>query len=440
MAAHNFRKKGVVQSKMEAKYLEDDIKKYTRRVQKIKKNPDPSRPVSNMLYYQLVLEERIDELNAWKKGENFVYFMGARPEIFKAMGFNVIWLDVLGDRMAGRQERYFQFSRDAGYPEKSLCDRLQVSLGLVLSGDLPRPSFVFVENCICDAVTQTMLAIAHHCEAPFYCFDRYQEPGWEPISYLVSQIEETIELCEKEVPGAKFDESSLVKIQEQESEAQNHIRRVWDAAKAIPCPIKGKEAFRIPELHLASRPGGVEYFKAYADEIEERVKNGISVVGDEKSRIMWCVTGPFYVDGFAPLERRGISVPIVLTDTARVTCGLGSGKIDWIKDGKKISPLEQEAELMTMNSWEAPAEKWIGDILNYSREFSIDGILYFLQTGCPTTLTSQRIVVDRVEKELDIPVFVMEGWMLDEEKFDAVNFEEQLNEFAEICLRRKGVT
>ena len=418
-------------------FLEEDIAKYGRRVRMIKDNPDPKRPMSNMLYYELVLEERLEELSAWQKGENFVYFMGARPEIFKAMGFHLIWLDVLGDRMAGRQNRYFEIARNAGYTERSICDRLQQSLGLVLSGDLPPPAFIFVENCICDAITHTMLAIAHYCKAPFYAFDRYQEPGYDPIPYLLKQIEELIEVCERKVAGAKFNERKLLEIQKRESDAQEHIRRVWDAAKSVPCPITGREAFRIPELHLASRKGGVEYFKAYADEIEDRVRKRVSVVGQEKARVMWCVTGPFYADGFAPLEKRGISVPVVLTDTSRITCGLGPGKIDWLTNGKKLSPMEQEAELMTMNSWMAPAEKWVRDIIDNARDFSIDGIVYFLQTGCPTTLTSQRIVVDRVEKELGIPVLVMEGWMLDEEKFDRIVFEERLNEFADIVLGQK---
>ncbi len=423
----------------QTRFIKEDILKYEMRIKKINKSPDPTRPVSNKLYYQLIVDERKEELDAWKEGENFVYFMGARPEIFKAMGFNVIWLDLLSDRMVGRQNRYFEIAREAGYTEVSLCDRLQVSIGLVLSGDLPKPAFVFVENCICDSITQTMLAIAHYSKVPFYSLDRYQEPGYEPLPYLTKQIEEIIELCEKEIPGAKFSETRLREIQEKESIAQEQIRRVWNAAKAIPCPIKGKEAFRIPELHLASRKKGIEYFKAYADEIEERVKNGISAIEEEKARVMWCVTAPFYADGFSTLEKKGISVPVVLTDTSRITCGLGSGKIDWKIDDRNISTLEQEAELMTMNAWMAPAKRWVDDILENCREFHINGVVYFLQTGCPTTLTSQRIAVEKVEKKLNIPVLVLEGWMLDEEKFDRVIFEEKLKEFTEIYLINNGI-
>lgn len=418
--------------------FEAEIAKYERRLRKIEESPDPTLLKSNKLLYELYRAERIEELEMWKAGKPVVYFAGMRDEIFEAMGLHVLRLDLLADRMAGQATKYFQTARSSGYSGRSLCDRIQVALGLVLSGDCPPPCFVCSDNCACDAENQAMLAIAHHCKVPAFFIDRYQEPGWEPLDYITEQLRELISIVETKVAGAKpFSEDRLLEIQERERIVQGYLRDEYELCKARPCPIRGKEAFRIPELHFAMRPGGLDYFRAFRDEVKERVEKGVCAIGTEKLRAMWCVTGPFYADGFAPLEKRGVSVPIVLLDIGRSYYGLEEGKIDWTMNGERISPLQQEAKLMMTPAWMGPAERWAQDVITHCRDFHIDAVVYFLQTGCPTTLTSAGIVVDMVKRELGIPVLLMEGWMLDSEQWDEKAFDRQIGDFVEVCLSRK---
>ena len=421
-------------------YMEVEIQKYERRIKKITENPDPTRLRSNKRLFELLLNQRRDELEAWSIGKPFLYFSGSREEIFHVMGLHVLRLENLADRSAaGEGDKYLELARNAGYPARSLCDRLQVAIGMALSADFPPPVFVYGDNCLCDVEVRTMQAISHLYNAPYYLLDRYQEPGWEQIQYITQQLREVIQLVESQVPGAEpFDEEKLREIQQEEQQAQDFLREIqFELAKTKPCPWKGLEAFRLPDLLYAHQPGGLNYFREFRDEMKERVEKGFCAIGEEKARVMWSVTGPYYVDGFAPLERRGIAVPIVMMDVLKVMYGMLGGRIDWELDGRTLSPLEQEAELMIRCSWMGPAESWVMDQIYAARELDVDGVVYFMQTGCPTTLNCNRVVVERIEKELGIPVFLIEGTQIDQEKFDLRAYEEKLADFADVLLSRK---
>ncbi len=425
------------------KFYEEMIKKYERRVRKIEDTPDPTRAKSNKLLYEALAEKWRDELEGMKAGKPVAYGSAGRigQDILAAMGFCFMDLFSLAEVTGQAAQKYMQIARNLGYSDRSVCDIIQTGIGLALSGDLPRPSMVVGSNIGCDPLNQMVLAIGHHFahkfNVPMYAVDRYQEGKVDPLEYVTQQIYEMIEVAESKVPGVKFDEGKLLEIQKARSVAQSYLADVYKLAQAMPCPIKGMEAFRIPDLTLALRPKGLDYFRAYRDEVKERVEKGVSAVGEEKMRAMWCVTGPFFTDGFAPLEKRGISVPIVMLDVVDVCFGQREGKIDWTFEGRKISPVEQVAKLDLCARWMGPAEKWIQDVLTHCRLFRVDMVIYFIQTGCPTTLTSAKIVTERVEKELGIPVLSIVGWQLDSEKWDQKEYEERLGEFADMCLSSK---
>ena len=69
-------------------FYEREIAKYQRRIERIKSNPDPRYLKSNATLYQITLDFMTGELEAWKKGEPFVFNEGADGFVIQAMGLH----------------------------------------------------------------------------------------------------------------------------------------------------------------------------------------------------------------------------------------------------------------------------------------------------------------------------------------------------------------
>jgi hypothetical protein len=106
--------------------------------------------------------------------------------------------------------------------------------------------------------------------------------------------------------------------------------------------------------------------------------------------------------------------------------------------GKRLTPLEEEARGL-FNLWGSTGTWWVDHIISCCEYLNIDGIVQWLQVGCPTTLGLQKILSDRAEKELGILTLNLEGRMIDVDAYDRQRDESKLGEFIELCLDKKGI-
>ena len=87
--------------------------------------------------------------------------------------------------------------------------------------------------------------------------------------------------------------------------------------------------------------------------------------------------------------------------------------------------------------WGRLGDTWVQMHLHSCQELHLDGIVYFLQWGCPTTNNLGKVVSDVAEKELGIPTLLIEGRMLEKSNYDEKDFQAKLADFVDICLARK---
>ncbi len=424
-------------------YLREEIARCERRIKKIKDNPDSSRPKANLLLYEMERDLRIEQMEACKTGKP-VGFVGFQP-LTRALGI-VPWDGVYSaDRTYGQDAaRYFEMVRKEGMPEHT-CDRCSILIPMVLNGDFPRPTFLLTTNYECNPIYQSHLLIAQILNIPTAHVDRHfknfaMEMDDRVLQDTTDQLGEVIEYLEANIPGCKYNEDLLIEIQEQERQYLKQYQRLWKLKATIPYPLAGREAFR--ELRPASiypNPAkAVEYIKQYVEEVEELVHKGVSgTKTQERLRLLWSVSGPFYADPFNWLDKRGIAIPAA---EMTVYNGWFSGRMPIWGDpwkGRKLKPLEEEARQFDY-CWGRLGDKWVETHLNSCRDLHLDGIIYFLQWGCPTSNNLGRVVAEVAEKELGIPSLLIEGRMLESSVYDEKDFFSKLEDFIEICLARKG--
>ncbi len=422
-------------------YLENEVARCERRIQRIKDHPDPSKPKSNILLYELERDFRIEQKDAFKSGKPIGYLRGS---LTRAMGM-VPWDAIMSaDRTHGKAATvYFDMIRKEGMPEHT-CDRCSVLIPMLMKGDFPKPDFIVTSNFECVPVFLAHLLVAQLMNIPFFNIDRHfknykGELDDELLRYMTDQLEELIEYVEAKVPGCKYDQDYLIELQEYDRQYLKHFQQLWKLKAVIPCPLSGRESFR--EIRLASMypdpKKAVEYMRLYVEEVGERVSKGWGAAQpEEKLRLLWSVAGPFYADPFSWLEQRGVSIP---ASEMTVFNGWFSGREAIWGDpwkGRKLTPLEEEARQLDY-VWGRLGDQWINTHIHSCRDLHLDGIIYFLQWGCPTSNNLGKVVADVAEKELGIPTLLIEGRMLESSIFDEKDFYTKLSDFIEICQVRK---
>lgn len=423
-------------------YLKSEIAKCERRIKRIKENPDPSKPKSNIILYELERDLKIEQMEAVKLGkpigEAWIF------PLTRALGM-VPWDGIMAaDRTHGEAAtKYFDIIRKEGMPEHT-CDRCSIIIPMVLNGDFPKPNFLTTSNMECLPLFLVHYLLAQQLNIPIFNIDRHfknykEELDEDQLKYVTDQLGELIEYVEDKVPGCKYNEDLLIELQDYDRQYLKYFQQLWKLKATIPCPLSGRESFR--EIRLADmfpEPAkAVEYMRIYVEEVGERVEKGWGAAQpEERLRLLWSVAGPFYADPFSWLEQRGVSIPAAEMTTYN---GWFSGREAIWGDpwkGRKLSPLEEEARQYDF-VWGRLGEKWVETNLHSCRDLHLDGIIYFLQWGCPTTNNLGKVVSDVAEKELGIPTLLIEGRMLESSVYDEKDFYAKLMDFIDVCLWRK---
>jgi len=423
-------------------FLDFQIAKLDRRIKNIAENPDPTKPVSNRLLYEIERENVLEMRAALKEGEAFAFGGSTGTTVCVALGFHP-WLGIAAaDRSAGPLARkYFDILREEGMAEHT-CDRTIVLIPMVLKGDFPKPDFLIASNHECEPIFLSTLLLAKLLDIPYFHIDRSFVP-WRTLEdeaqlkYITDQFGEMIEYVEAKFPKQKYNEDKLIEIQHHRRKYFLLEQQQWKLRAAVPCPIAPKEAFR--ELWLPYGPKPVEYMKMYTEEIGEKVAKGESGLPEgveEKLRFLWSNTGPFHHDPFTWLGSKGVSIPASLMTVYE---GWRSGREPIWGDpwhGRKLTPLEEEARQFDY-TWGRLGERWVQNHINVCRDLKIDGIVYFLQWGCTVTNNLGQVVAEVAERELGIPTLLIEGRQLDETSWNEKDFLGQLEEFVDIATTAK---
>jgi benzoyl-CoA reductase/2-hydroxyglutaryl-CoA dehydratase subunit BcrC/BadD/HgdB len=104
--------------------------------------------------------------------------------------------------------------------------------------------------------------------------------------HFITEIKSLIAKLE-EVTGKKLTKENLKTAMEKISKKRAQMRRVYEARKANPAPISGKDALLMSQVAFYDDPDReIEMVGNLADELEKRIKVGIGVIDKNAKRII----------------------------------------------------------------------------------------------------------------------------------------------------------
>ncbi len=403
------------------------LKGFEKRLAHRKDHPTKK---SAELFYQALMKyyQRIDQARA--EGKPLAWVGTFVPlEIFEAMDivhFNPE-LHVALAASQGSMEDYLGSSSGWGLPVE-ICSFHRIIAGMTLQDDLPRPDLMVNNSWVCDGGIKSFGSLSHHYGCPDWMLDMPHHRDEAGVSYHAKELNHLVDFLEK-TTGRKLDPSRLQEVMERSQKAIDLFRRVSELRKAVPCPMKTRDAFRNFSLykHMLGTPEAVDYFQAVFQETQADVDAGKGATADERFRIHWVYVTPNYALNLFDWMEAEYGAVVAMDMYNAIPSG------DWGSPSGGIHTLARRSFFdLVSHPFAGPIENCVNDALRVAREYQIDGAIFFAHIGCKQAAGVIRTLKDALKEKADVPMLVLDGDIVDPSVLPAEELKSKMEGFFEM--------
>ena len=287
------------------------------------------------------------------------------------------------------------------------CPLIKASVGARLDRTCPffRIADMYIGETTCDGKKKAWEILGE--DVPVHVMDLPQMKREKDIKAWAEEIKELKKVIE-EFTGNKVTEESLSESIKLINNKRKALSRLYECRKADKVPISGRDALVISQIAFYDDPARfTQMTNKLCDELEQRIKDGVSVVKEGTKRILLTGT-PLAVPNWKLHN-------IIETSGAVVVCEemcTGTRYFENLVDETKTTIDEQIDALanryMGINcACFTPNTGRIDDIIRLAKEYKVDGVIDVNLKFC-SLYDVEGYTVERALKEADIPVMGIE--------------------------------
>lgn len=287
------------------------------------------------------------------------------------------------------------------------CPLIKASVGARLDRTCPffRIADMYIGETTCDGKKKAWEILGE--DVPVHVMDLPQMKREKDIKAWAEEIKELKKVIE-EFTGNKVTEESLSESIKLINNKRKALSRLYECRKADKVPISGRDALVISQIAFYDDPARfTQMTNKLCDELEQRIKDGISVVKEGTKRILLTGT-PLAVPNWKLHN-------IIETSGAVVVCEemcTGTRYFENLVDETKTTVDEQIDALanryMGINcACFTPNTGRIDDIIRLAKEYKVDGVIDVNLKFC-SLYDVEGYTVERALKEACIPVMGIE--------------------------------
>ena len=287
------------------------------------------------------------------------------------------------------------------------CPLIKASLGARFDKTCPffRIADMYVGETTCDGKKKAWEILGE--DVPMHVMNLPQMKRRKDVMAWAAEIEEFKQVVE-DFTGNEITQESLKESIHLINEKRKALARLYNFRKHEKLPISGRDALVISQIAFYDDPKRFTLMtNKLCDELEERVKNQVSVVEEGTKRILLTGT-PLAVPNWKLHN-------IIETSGAAVVCEemcTGTRYFENLVDETKTTVEEQIEALadryMNINcACFTPNTGRIEDIIRLAKEYKVDGVIDVNLKFC-SLYDTEGFVVERALKEEGIPVLGIE--------------------------------
>lgn len=287
------------------------------------------------------------------------------------------------------------------------CPLIKASVGARLDRTCPffRIADMYIGETTCDGKKKAWEILGE--DVPVHVMDLPQMKREKDIKAWAEEIKELKKVIE-EFTGNKVTAESLSESIKLINNKRKALSRLYECRKADKVPISGRDALVISQIAFYDDPARfTQMTNKLCDELEQRIKDGISIVKEGTKRILLTGT-PLAVPNWKLHN-------IIETSGAVVVCEemcTGTRYFENLVDETKTTIDEQIDALanryMGINcACFTPNTGRIDDIIRLAKEYKVDGVIDVNLKFC-SLYDVEGYTVERALKEAGIPVMGIE--------------------------------
>ena len=290
---------------------------------------------------------------------------------------------------------------------KSTCPLIKASVGARLGKTCPffRIADMYVGETTCDGKKKAWEILGK--DVPMYVMDMPQMKRAKDVTKWMEEVEDFAAVVEK-TTGKTITPEKMAESIHIINEKRKALARVYETRKADVIPISGKDALLMMQIAFFDDPERcAQMANRLADELEQRVKDGVSVFPAGTKRIL--VTGtPMAIPNWKLHH-------IIETSGGAVVCE------ETCTGTRYFENLVDETGTTLEEQYRAIAERYMGihcacftpntervdDILRLAKEYKVDGVIDVNLKFC-CLYDTEGYVVEKALKDAGIPVLGIE--------------------------------
>ncbi|HPV41140.1 MAG TPA: 2-hydroxyacyl-CoA dehydratase family protein [Spirochaetota bacterium] len=394
---------------------------------------------ANELLISFIVKQMIDVLvRTLKRDDTFILHQEmVPPEISTAMGLSVwpaellsILLPLLDSHAA---EAYIDRSENEGIPP-DICSHVKMTLGIVLSGEMPPASVIVSSNLPCDGnmtgyeiTRRKNNAKIFRLDIPFNFYNN------RAVEYFAGELKRMIAWLEENTPG-RMDWERLRQICEERNRMAEKEIELWEMISARPAPMAAEPVYLGHLWAFNADPGNpaaTRFFHRIADMTRRNLESGVRAVPNERFRaVLWNPPLLHFSELFRWAEEAyGITLVIdsmtynsqPLIDTSTPDTMLRDlGKI--IMQG----PMARHTR--------GPAENYIDDIFRIYHRFNLDMVWVAGHIGCKNTMALNQMLREAC-REKGVPLLIIEYDLSDQRICSHEGIIRQIDHFMQNVMK-----
>jgi benzoyl-CoA reductase/2-hydroxyglutaryl-CoA dehydratase subunit BcrC/BadD/HgdB len=387
------------------------------------------------LLQQIAFRHGLEAMNAADEGKLVWVTSGFPVEIPFAMDIFPTYPEQAG-AIIGAQKigpDVCGYAEDLGYTQE-LCSYAMVSIGStdrpddVPMGALPRPQALLTCNNICGTVLKWYDAVSEMTGAPVFLLDTppiegEQKPHHQ--EYVRNGAERLVEFLSTTFQTT-LEEDRIREVSDLSSKAIQLWTTALKACQKSPTPMNCADRFLTMAPVVSSRGTDhcVEFYEALVEEVQDRVKQGIGAVREEKVRLLWDNIPPWFaLRFFNKLAAKGVVFPAD-TYTHAWSMAVEGTDTDSILDAS----VDTYSNVYLNKGLDAKIDK----MCQLIKDFQLDAFVMFSVRSCKRYSLGQYVSKEIVTERTGVPGVVIEGDMVDSRLFNEAQIETRIEALLEM--------
>ena len=300
-------------------------------------------------------------------------------------------------------------------------------------GGLPKPDMLVCCNNICGTVLKWYEVQARYFNVPLFILDTpfgHTEYSKDAHAYVRKQIDEYIAFLETACER-KFDYDRMIDVGRLSLQGQRLWQSVLDTTMNKPAPMSAFDAF----FHLAlivtlrGTQTVVDYYGELLDEMNERVATGISAVDNEKYRLLWDNLPVWFRTRWLSEKFASHDACLVADTYTSAWCG----SMKYLDETDFLNTMAEGYSRIYLN---IGVDQMATEVIDMIDKYTADGVVMHSNRSCKPYSFGQYDIQKIIQKQMNIPVLMIEADMVDERSFAESQIETRIDAFMEVLKAR----